>query len=47
MSNYAQGLLYVLYIIDILAILKKLQNAILTNSLINFQNRINFNFEIN
>jgi len=47
MSNYAQVLLYVLYIIDILAILKKLQNAILTNSLINLQNRINFNFEIN
>ncbi len=35
MSSYAQALLRVLYIIDILTILKKLQDTILINNLIN------------
>jgi hypothetical protein len=37
MSNYTQVLLRVLYIIDILAISKELQDAMLTNNLINFK----------
>jgi len=38
--------LRVLYIIDILAMSKKLQDTILINNLINLQKLENFNFEI-
>jgi len=47
MFNYTKILLYIIHIINFLVTIKELQNAILSNNLINLSKKSNSNFKIN